>query len=176
MSLTKPQLVAYRSRAFDYRSFCCGSSDLDEWLSRYAGQNEKRQETRTHLLVSGLPESREVLGYFALQNFQIAPQQASKVRNKESLYPMPATLLAKLAVAQDHQGKGYGGRLLNEAMKLAIRASRYSASAVFVVDAIDDNAKRFYERYGLESFKNDARRLFIPMKTITKSLESTHDS
>lgn len=175
MTLLKPKVVDYRSKAYDYRSFCCGSSDMDRWLAQVAGQSEKRFETRTKLLVSGEPESRDVIGYYALQNFQVAPEQASQVRHKEWKYPLPATLLARLAVSVDHQGKGYGAQLLIDAMRSAGYAAEFSGSAVLVVDAIDGDAKRFYERYSFIPFEDDSKRLFMPMAKITNSLVASHN-
>ncbi len=169
MSLTSARIVPYRAKAYDYRSFSCGSHDLDVWLSTYAGQSERRYESRTYILVDDVVESREVHGYFALQNCQIDIQQASEVRGRAPRYPMAATLLTRLAVSCDMQGKGFGKLLLVEAMTISVRAAHLTGSFVLLVDALDENAQRFYERYGFERFR-ESRRLFLPMKTIFQSV------
>jgi hypothetical protein len=42
------------------------------------------------------------------------------------------------------------------------------ASYAFVVDAKDDNATRFYQRYQFRFLVEEGRRLFIPMAEIAK--------
>ena len=42
------------------------------------------------------------------------------------------------------------------------------ASSAVVVDAKDDRARSFYERYGFRAFPDYPRRLFLPMKTIRR--------
>ena len=67
------------------------------------------------------------------------------------------------------QGKGFGKLLLVEAMTISVRAAHLTGSFVLLVDALDENAQRFYERYGFERFC-ESRRLFLPMKTIFQSV------
>jgi hypothetical protein len=35
-----------------------------------------------------------------------------------------------------------------------------------VVDAINDNAKKFYEQFGFSRLSDDSPRLFLPLKSI----------
>ncbi|MGO1590569.1 MAG: GNAT family N-acetyltransferase [Ancrocorticia sp.] len=176
MNDDSPVLVPYMAKAYDYRSFCCGEPQLDEWLTRIAGQSEKRNETRTHLLVNGTAESREIYGYFALQNSQIRPDEASHIRRKNWKYPLPATLLAQLAVSSDRQGKGFGGLLLTHAMRISVAASQLSGSAALLVDCLNEEAKSFYAKYGLRAFPKEPTRLFITMSDMTGALDKEGNS
>ena len=54
------------------------------------------------------------------------------------------------------------------ALKRALEHSRNIASVAVVVDAIDENARAFYRRYGLIDIPNHPNRLFIPMKTVAQ--------
>ena len=63
-------------------------------------------------------------------------------------YPLiPATLIGRLAVDRRYRGQGHGRRLLADALRRAL-ASEVASFAV-IVEARDDDARRFYER---ESF------------------------
>ena len=57
-------------------------------------------------------------------------------------------LLARLALSSDLRGTGLGGILLHDALSRAVAASQQAGGRYIVVDAIDDNACRFYEHYG----------------------------
>ncbi len=169
MESTSLRFVPYKKNAYDYRSFCCGEGQLDDWLGQYAGQNQKRWETRTYLLVNSKAESREIYGYFAMQPTQILPDEASLVRGRGAKYPMPATHLVKLAISDNVQRQGLGGRLIAEAMRISLEAAELIGSVVLIVDAINENAKSFYSKYGFTPLQNDSMRMFMPMKTIMEA-------
>jgi hypothetical protein len=46
------EIVAF-DRSLDRSSFNCGQADLDDWLRRQAGQQERANNTRTFLAVQG---------------------------------------------------------------------------------------------------------------------------
>ena len=56
--------------------------------------------------------------------------------------------------------------LLADAIKRTLAVSDQIAIYAMVVDAIDDNAKGFYEQYGFTQLSNDSPRLFLPLKSI----------
>jgi ribosomal protein S18 acetylase RimI-like enzyme len=80
-------------------------------------------------------------------------------------------LLARLAVDRRDQGKGSGALLLSEALRKAVAAGEAVAARLVVVDAIDDDAVRFYERFGFITAPEHPRRLYRRMKDIRSSLE-----
>jgi len=82
-------------------------------------------------------------------------------------YPLvPATLLGRLAVDQNYQGRGYGRFLLADALLRAIRSE--IASFAVVVDAKDQAARRFYERESFLPFPDQPMKLFRPMADIQR--------
>lgn len=167
--------MPYRSKAYDYAGFVCGVETMDTWLQKHAGQNERLNRSRTFLLVDKSPESRKIYGYFALINCQISPADASLIRDTKHRYPMPATLLTRLAVCIDMQKQGIGQLLLVQAMKHTLKSLEYSASEVLLVDAIDDDAINFYKKFGLQLLQEDGSRLFIPTKKIANSFDGTEN-
>lgn len=82
-------------------------------------------------------------------------------------YPMvPATLMRCLAVDARHQRQGHGLFMLLDAFSGALRNE--ITSYAFVVDAKDDKAARFYQRFGFRSLEASTRRLFMPMTEIAR--------
>ena len=91
---------------------------------------------------------------------------------KLARYPaVPATLLGRLAVTQQYQGKKMGSVLLMDALYRALESSRQVASAAVIVDAIDNTAVEFYKRFDFEPFLNNALRLYKPMIDISKQFD-----
>jgi predicted GNAT family N-acyltransferase len=81
---------------------------------------------------------------------------------------LPATLIGRLARSKEFKGRGLGELLLMGALKRALEHSGNIASVAVVVDAIDENARAFYRRYGFIDIPNHPNRLFIPMKTVAQ--------
>jgi len=81
-------------------------------------------------------------------------------------YPLvPAILLDRLAVDQSRRGKGYGELLLMDALKRCLGAKDIGWMAL-IVDAKDEEAVAFYERYHFIRFSPTSNRLFLPRVTI----------
>jgi len=55
--------------------------------------------------------------------------------------------------------------LLMDAIKRTIGVSKEIAIYAMIVDAIDEQAVRFYQQYGFSSLSSDSRRLFLPLKS-----------
>ncbi len=49
------------------------------------------------------------------------------------------------------------------------QASRSMAVYAVIVDAIDDRARTFYERYGFQAFPGTTNRLFLPFETLERA-------
>ncbi len=54
------------------------------------------------------------------------------------------------------------------ALKRALEHSRNIASVAVVAQAIDENARAFYRRYGFIDIPHHSNRLFMPMKTVAQ--------
>jgi GNAT superfamily N-acetyltransferase len=79
---------------------------------------------------------------------------------------VPATLLGRLAVDRRHRGKGYGRFLLADALFRSLRSE--IASYAVIVDAKDENARRFYERESFLPLPDQPMKLFRPMADIER--------
>ena len=152
----------------DRSAFDSGVEPLDRYLRTQAGQDARKNMAAPFVLV--LPD-RTVAGYYTLSSTSVQlgelPEQTVR---KLPRYPLiPATLLGRLAVDRRQQGKGYGRFLLADALYRAARNE--IASFAVIVDAKDDNARRFYERESFLPFPDQPMKLFRPMADIRKLFE-----
>jgi ribosomal protein S18 acetylase RimI-like enzyme len=79
---------------------------------------------------------------------------------------MAATFLGRLAVDQRYREQRIGEFLLMDALNRAYVQSSQIAAIAVVVDAIDDQAVRFYRHFNFIPLPDRRDRLFLPMKTI----------
>src|SRR5665213_3128119 len=102
----------------DRGSFTCGVESLDRYLKTQAGQDVRRKANAVFIL-SGLGEPTSVLGYYTLCAMAIAQGDVPvNARKHVSRYPLvSATLIGRLAVAQDRQRQGLGALLLADALQ-----------------------------------------------------------
>jgi predicted N-acetyltransferase YhbS len=86
-------------------------------------------------------------------------------------YPIPAVLLARLAVDTSFHGHGIGSELLLHALSQIAEASRHVGFEVVVVHAIDRDAVTFYAKRGFTQFEDHGLHLFMPVKDLLATLE-----
>jgi GNAT superfamily N-acetyltransferase len=152
----------------DRSSFVSGAEALDRYLRSQASQDARRNMAAPFVLV--LPEGT-IAGYYTLSATGVKLTEfPADVTRKLPRYPLvPATLLGRLAVDQNYRGRGYGRFLLADALFRAVRSE--IASFAVVVDAKDEEARRFYERESFLPFPDQPLRLFRPMADIAKLYE-----
>jgi GNAT superfamily N-acetyltransferase len=129
-------------------------TSLVEYLQRYALRHaEKDLLARTFLAIDRREGGERIAGYFTLATASVERRSISSMEALDRLpgFPIPAILLARLAVDDRVQGQGLGRYLFEEALGLTIELCRTGPVAfrLFVTDAIDESAVRFYERFGL---------------------------
>lgn len=83
---------------------------------------------------------------------------------------MSGARLGRLAVAKDHQRQGIGKKLLIGAMERFMEIFNRAGGIGLFVDAKDQEAKRYYERFGFVSLPANELELFLPVKTIQEAL------
>lgn len=151
----------------DLAEFDSGNDELDGWLQRHALAAQQMDSARTFVLT----KQDRVVGYFSLTMGSVLRQDApAKLVRGLPAYPVGMVLLARLAVDRWEQGRGLGGTLLAEALRKALAAGDAAAARLVVVDAIDESAARFYERYGFIRAPEHPLRLHRRMKDIARSV------
>lgn len=174
MPSTRPKFkVALLDSKFHNRAaFSCGELSLDEYFKRRASQDLKRRLAVTYVLAPSDEPSR-VAGYFTLSAYAVLASElpeelASRLPRHDRF---PTTLVGRLARDETYRGDRLGELLLLEALSRALENSDRVASFAVAVDALNDQAAAFYQRYGFLPFADDAHRLYLPMATV-KSLLS----
>jgi GNAT superfamily N-acetyltransferase len=149
--------------------FDCGKPSLTEFLHTLAGQYERRGAGRTYV---ALPMGqRVVVGYYTLAASSIElGRLPPKVSKKLPRHPVPAILLGRLAVDRTAQGRGLGAHLLIDAATRCARTAGDIGVFALATTAIDDEAARFYTRFGFIPLEDDPRYLYLPVETIQKLL------
>lgn len=84
---------------------------------------------------------------------------------------VPVTLIGRLAVHRDHQGKGLGFAMLQDAVARAITAADAVGSAAVVAHVVDPQARPFYERFGFTNLPGDEKTYLISMADIAATLK-----
>ncbi len=152
----------------DLSAFDSGNDELDNRLRRHALAAQQMDSARTFVLT----QLDGVIGYFSLTLGSVLRHAApAKLVRGLPAYPIGMVLLARLAVDRNAQGSGLGGTILAEALRKAVAAGEAAAARLVVVDAVDENAARFYERYGFIPAPGHPLRLYRRMKDIARSLD-----
>ena len=106
------------------------------------------------------------MGFYTLSSLSIELEQLpQKLAKKLPKHPVPAALIGRLAVTHTAQGCGIGKMLLVDAIKRTLSVSDNIAIYAMVVDAINDNARGFYEQFGFARLSDNSSRLFLPLKS-----------
>ncbi len=151
--------------------FDCGRASLNTWLTRYARQATAAGSARTYVVLDS--EQERVVGYHALTAAQLERRAATaRVIKGMPQYPIPVVLLARLAVDVSVAGRGLGAWLLRDAMTRTLAASGTIGVRAMLVHAIDEDARRFYRRHGLEPSPTDELHLMILIKDIAAALDA----
>lgn len=106
-----------------------------------------------------MPDGR-IGGYYTLSatSVRLTDLPIDTARRLPRYPQLPAFLLGRLAVDQRYQSQGWGRFLLVDALGRCIR-SEIPGFAI-VVDAIDENACRFYQRESFLALPHTPNRLF----------------
>jgi len=151
----------------DRATFFCGKDSLDQYLKNQAGQAVGKNLTAVFVLT---PDGKTIAGYYTLSSYAVKldeiPEDIAKKLTR--MQEIPATLLGRLARSVDFRGQGIGEALLVDALKKALQNSTHVASWAVIVDAKDEEAAGFYQRYGFISFPSRPNRLFLPMTSIQR--------
>ena len=155
----------------DLSGFDCGIKELDDWLRVHALENQRRNLSRTFVLVD---DTKTVIGYYALAMGGVIKDELPR-RLGRGLpgYQIGMVLLARLAVDSRHQGEGLGRDLMIDAIVHAAAAGQHAAARFIAVDPINESARAFYARFGFRDIEGDERgRMFMRIDEALASFET----
>jgi len=148
-------------------SFDCGRQQLNQYLLRYAWQNQQAGAAQTYVGVAG----NAIIGFHTLAAGEVkyddAPERLTKGLAR---HPVPIILLARLAVDLRWQDQGVGKALLRDAMQRTLQAADIAGVRAIAVHAKDEEAKRFYEHFDFVPSPTDPMHLFVPLKDLRRPI------
>jgi GNAT superfamily N-acetyltransferase len=151
-----------------FATFDCGEPPLNDWIRSRALKNEATGASRTFVSIEA--GSGAVAGYYCLSAGSLALEEAPGRVKRTMPSPVPIILIGRLAVAEVFKGRGLGASLLQDALLKGIEASRILGARAFIVDALDSNAERFYEKFGFTLMPPASKRA---MYLLVKDAEAT---
>jgi len=152
----------------DRTSFSWGDASLDRNFQTQVTQDIRRRITNCFVIVEAA--TGQVAAYYTLSaaSIPLADLPPEYTRRLPRYPTLPAVRIGRLAVDQRFQRRGLGELLL---MNAASRASQDAAAAFgLLVDAKNDPAVAFYQRYGFRPVVGKPRTLFVPLATFQKAL------
>lgn len=159
-------LAEQLSEAHELGEFDSGRPELDEWLKKHALSAGARRTARTFVWHRG---DCVVLAYYSLSAHLLEREELPRALGHGAPRQIPAVLLARLALARSLHGQGLGGVLLADALRRVLAATATVGARFVVVDAIDDNALRFYEHHGFRQIP-ETQRLVQKVSDIAAAL------
>ena len=164
LCLHRPVLL---TTAHDAAEFDCGKPRLNEFLHRYALENQKSGKSRTYVATRG----EKVAAFYSLAPGALAPVGVTeRIAKGQGTQDIPVILIARLAVNLEEQGKGLGGQMLLDALRRAVEGADVIGGRAVLVHAEDKEARDFYLHYGFEAAPTDDLHLLMLVKDLRKTL------
>lgn len=158
------------SKSIDRKNFKCGIDDLDRYLKQFAVLNDRNNIGKTFVAIES-SHPQKPIGYYTVSMAQILFKNLpDSIRKGLPKYPVPAMRIGKLAVDSRFKGLHIGSFLLKDAFLRAINISSEIALYFVLVDALNEDARNFYLKYGFTAFENNPLTLVIPLATIKKAV------
>lgn len=125
---------------------------------------------RTFLAV----DRSRIIGYYSLRAHEIEPDAAARALGVgRRRYPIPAVLLARLAIDRDRQGRCLGTQLLLVALERIAGLSLELGFELVIVHALTHDASVFYRKRGFTAALDDPLLLYLPVKDLRRTFEVT---
>jgi GNAT superfamily N-acetyltransferase len=157
------------AKVHDLSSFDCGTPSLNEWLQRFAWQNQQADAAKVSVAHH---RDNVVAGYHSLTASSVRRDDApARVARGLANHPVGVALLGRLAVDRGQKGKGLGRALLLDALIRTAQAAGAIGIRAMLVHAIDEDAKRFYLHFNFEVDPVDPMHLMLLMKDLRALLK-----
>ena len=143
-------------KKYDRSGFDCGRSKLNDYLKIYISQDLRRGLSKAYVAIeAGQPK---IIAYYTLSSAQIGCHETpEKWKKNVGVYPVPCSLIGRLAVDKTMHGKGLGEELLMHAYSTVEKAAKHIGIKAIIVDAEDSDAEKFYLKYGFEFLQHQLR-------------------
>ena len=156
--IIEPLTVSHNREAFD-----CGEESLNDFLKRFARQNNEKGLGRTFVAVKS--DEPRIYGYYTISSGALS---FDTIPEKLPRYPIPVVHLGRLAVAETAKGQRLGKALLADALKRAVSIADQLGIYAVEVYALTESAREFYLKFGFTELLDDRLHLYLTIKNIRK--------
>jgi predicted N-acetyltransferase YhbS len=163
--LTKPA----RLRAGHIVSnFDCDEEVMNIWLQKRALPASVEQTAMTFVVCRG----RTVVGYYSLAAASLSHEECTSSLRRNSPDPIPAILLARLAVHLPEKGQGIGTDLLRDAALRTLRVAKNAAAKTLIVHPLNEKRAKHYKALGFLELRTGStpESLHMPLKNLAAAL------
>ncbi len=150
----------------DVSVFDCGEPSLNDWLVRRAYANQASGASRTFVVC----RAGFVVGYYTLAAGAVASSGAPGRERRNMPDPIPMAVLGRLAVDRSVQGQGVGRALLRDAVLRTVQVSAAIAVRGILVQALNEDAARFYRAWGFVPSPGDPMPLMVTLGDVTVAM------
>jgi len=169
--IRKEQLSRKHHRA----DFDCGVAELNTFIRNTARRQDERHLVRTTVLVD-VDQPERILAYYSTAPCEIAAPPGVRAW-KNYPHPIPFLRMARLASDLSVRGRGFGELALLAAIEDAATISRgFTAIGGLVVDAKDQRAAAFYEKFAFSRIEAGGLQLFMPIQDCVSLMNEPDES
>jgi GNAT superfamily N-acetyltransferase len=142
-------------------------------LRRYARQNHETGGAKTFVAVPPDQPARIVGSYSISPGALAFARVPTDLTRKLVRYEVPVFRLGRLAVDRAVQGQGLGADLLLAAGLRALAVATEVGGVALAIDAKDEAAAHWYERFGALALLDDPLRLVLPLSMTAAAIRAT---
>jgi hypothetical protein len=153
------------------RDFDCGVGVLNQFLQTKACKEMKQNLNTTYVLTTDEENAlKPIIGYYTVSasSLVLSAVPPHLAKHVPPNYQLPTVRIGRLA--RDINYPKTGSTLLKDALLRIVKASGSIGIYGIEVDAKDEAARSFYEKFGFISLIDERYSLFLPLATILKAL------
>ncbi|HEX4136915.1 MAG TPA: GNAT family N-acetyltransferase [Bryobacteraceae bacterium] len=147
--------------------FRCGEDAPDRYFQTQVTQDIRRHIANCFVAVESATSNVAAHYTISAASIPLVDLRPDETKRLPRYPTVPAVRIARLAVDQRFQGRGLGAALLADAAARALKAD--AAAFTLLVDAKNDQAVAFYQRFGFRILASQPRTLFLPLATAKKT-------
>lgn len=153
------------------RGFRCTDRAIQNFCRFGVDRHQRRGALRAY--VARQEPLHTVCGFYYLTATTIEHDQVGpEVADRFALFDrVPAIYLGMLGVHQPLAGQGIGTALMKDAFRRALEIADLAGVWALTLDATDDAAATYYERFDFERVSAASLEMFLPIGTIRQLFE-----
>jgi ribosomal protein S18 acetylase RimI-like enzyme len=166
--MTFPFLLEPLSGEHERSLFRCGEDALDRYFQTQVTQDIRRHIANCFVAVETVTTNIAAWYTISAASIPLVDLPPDETKRLPRYPTVPAIRIGRLAVDQRFQGRGLGAALLADAATRTLKAD--AAAFTLLVEARNDQAVAFYQRFGFRRLASQPRTLFLPLATAQKVL------